>query len=147
MKKLLLSLLLVLVVGCSNQKRDESTYVHNRIPLQEIFTEIAELPYELDRYDCSQKSVEYYYNLKKRGYTAMIVLVPQHAFVWVEGWGFYDPTRNQYFYIKDSKDPVEDYNNDWRLGIMYGQLQGLVVEEFFRYYNNEFVLEHNDGNL
>ena len=145
MKNLLISLVLALVVSCGVSK-DPTKYKHDRIPLKKIFIDLAETPYELDRYDCSQKSAEYYWNLVNRGYEAKVILVRAHAFVWVKDWGFYDPTRNQYYFILDSKNPWRDYKKDWRLGYMYGQLIDVIDHTKFGDYLNEFTLENNNGN-
>ena len=131
--KYLMFLLLFLVTACHTQ-----SYLDSAIPLRSTFEEISDRPYELDKYDCSNKSVDYYWELLKAGYKAKIVLVPRHAFVWVKYWGYYDPTSKQFFSIKGSTDPWKDWSKDWRLSYTYGYLENVIDDSEFHLYNDEF---------
>ena len=95
------------------------------IPLHDKFTEIAQRPYSLDFYDCSNKVLEYGKACESKGLSVRIILTlfPSgiaHATLFVDTYGIYDPTNNKYSYIPGARSVVREFINDEWLTHQYG---------------------------
>ena len=81
-------LFVLLLAGCEN-------IIRKHVPLYELLHEIADEPYILNDWDCTNKAAKYYYAVKAAGYDPVIILYKikggKHAVVKV-GETYIDPT-------------------------------------------------------
>ena len=117
------------------------------IPCYEDYLRIAANPYEVNVYDCSNKTFELFNILLKNGYNPKIVCTYRrgdgagHAFLWLEEFGFLDPTWNRTYNIKKSISPIYDYYKN-NMYYIYGDITELYdksnISERLDEFNNEF---------
>lgn len=121
----------------------------SQIPCYEDYIRIANYPYEVNVYDCSNMSYEYFKVLLKNGYNPKIICTYRqgdragHAFLWVEEFGFIDPTWNRTYAIKKSVSPMLDYYTHEYLYYQYGDITMIYDESNISERLDEFNKAHN----